>query len=110
MKAKVNSKFGIKDLGPVDKFLGIQFERDRTSHRLWMHQAEYITYLLEEYGLLDCNPVVLPLDANHPFGRPTDKLKVIVNLPTRYWKLIGELLYLAVCTRPDISYAVNALA
>jgi hypothetical protein len=109
VKAKINSKFSIKDLGPVDKFLGIQFEWDRIAHRLWMHQAEYITYLLDEYGLLDCNPVILPLNACHPFGRPTDNLEVIVNLPSHYRKLVGKLLYLAVCTHPDISYAVNAL-
>jgi hypothetical protein len=109
VKGKIDKRFGIKDLGPVTKFLGIQFERDRSSRRLWLHQSEYITYLLEEYGMLDCNPITLPLDANYPFGRPTDVPIVIANLPTCYCKLIGELLYLSICTRPDISYAVNAL-
>jgi hypothetical protein len=110
VKGKINARFGIKDLGPVDRFLGIQFERDRSSRRLWMHQSEYITYLLEEYGLLQCNPVLLPLDANFPFGRPSDIHPVVPNLASSFRKLVGELLYLAVCTRPDISYSVNTLA
>jgi len=100
VKGKINARFGIKDFGAVNKFLGIQFERDRLTRHLWMHQAEYITYLLEEYSLLDSNPVSLPLDANHPFGRPSEVHPVIPNLGSAYRKLIGELLYLAVCTRP----------
>lgn len=91
-------------------FLGIQFERDRTSRLLWMHQSDYISYLLDEYDLLDCNSVDLPLDASHPFGRDTDAHEDILNLPTRYRKIVGELLYLAVCTRADIAYAINSLA
>jgi hypothetical protein len=75
-----------------------------------MHQSEYITYLLEEYGMLQCNPILLPLDANFPFGRPSDIHPVIPNLASNFRKLIGELLYLAICTRPDISYSVNSLA
>lgn len=75
-----------------------------------MHQGEYISYLLGEYDLLDCNPVQLPLDPNHPFSRDTDVHDDIPALPTRYHKIVGELLYLAVCMRPDISFAVNALA
>jgi hypothetical protein len=110
VKQKIDKRFGIKDLGAVSRFLGIQFERDRSSHQLWMHQGDYITYLLEEYGLLDCNPVRLPLDSHHPFGKPDDTYDPLANLPTRFRKLVGELLYLAVCTRPDISYAVNSLA
>lgn len=110
VKFKVNSRFGIKDLGEVAKFLGIQFERDRLSWWLWMHQGEYIKHLLDEYDLLECNPVLLPLDPAYPFGRTTESHPTIPNLGTHYCKLIGELLYLAICTRPDISFAVNSLA
>jgi hypothetical protein len=110
IKAKIDEHFGIKDLGAVTKFLGIQFEHHRATRRLWLHQGEYITYLLDEYGMLDCNPVTLPLDATHPFGKPNDTHDIVLNLPSRYRKIVGELLYLAICTRPDISFAVNSLA
>jgi hypothetical protein len=42
VKACIAKRFGIKDLGPIQKFLGIQFERDRLTRQLWMHQGEYI--------------------------------------------------------------------
>jgi hypothetical protein len=110
VKSRIATCFGIKDLGPIRKFLGIQFDRNRATCQLWMHQAEYISYLLDEYDLLECNPVQLPLDAKHPFGKDDDTYDAITNLPTRYCKIVGELLYLAICTRADIAYAVNALA
>jgi hypothetical protein len=110
VKGRIAQRFGIKDLGPISKFLGIQFERSRSTRQLWMHQGEYITHLLDEYDLLDCNPVQLPLDAKNPFGLTSDVHEDIPNLPTRYRKIVGELLYLSVCTRADISFAVNALA
>jgi hypothetical protein len=110
VKGHIDKHFGIKDLGPVCKFLGIQFERDQEAHQLWMHQGEYISYLLHEYSLLDCNLVLLPLDTNHPFGHPSDTHDPLPNLPSHYQKLIGELLYLSICTHPDISFTINSLA
>ena len=70
VKTKIAERFGIKDLGPVLKYLGVEYERDRTTWELWMHQKEYITFLLEEYGLTTCNPVLLPIDPNHLLGPP----------------------------------------
>jgi hypothetical protein len=110
VKGCIHAHFGIKDLGAVQKFLGIQFERDCAARRLWMHQGEYISYLLDEYSMLDCNPVLLPSDPNHPFGHPSDMYNIISNLPSCYRKLIGELLYLSICMCPDISFAINSLA
>lgn len=45
VKRKIAERFGIKDLGPVTKYLGVQFEWDRKTCQLWMHQGEY-TYQL----------------------------------------------------------------
>ncbi|KAG1797221.1 hypothetical protein EV424DRAFT_505114 [Suillus variegatus] len=37
VKGRIAHHFGIKDLGPIMKFLGIQFERSRSTRQLWMH-------------------------------------------------------------------------
>jgi len=110
VKKQIGERFGIADLGPVVKYLGIQFERERATHELWMHQTEYITYLLEEHAMLDCNSVTLPMDPKFPFGRDTDIHPHIEDLASEYRKLVGELLYLALYTRPDIALAVMRLA
>ena len=105
-------QFGITDMGAITKYLGIQFERDRTTRELWIHQADYTCHLLEEYGLSDCHPVLLPMDPNHPFLRDEDAAKLldIPDISSLYPKLIGELLYLLVCTHPDIVHAVQRLS
>jgi len=99
-------------MGAIAKFLGIQFEWNRETKELWIHQAEYIHHLLEEYGLSDCHPVHLPMDLNYPLLKDEDaaKLTPISNLSTVYPKIIGELLYLSLCTRPDIAHAVQRLS
>ena len=110
VKTKIAERFGIKDLGPVSKYLGVEYERDRTTRELWMHQKEYITFLLEEYGLTTCNPVLLPIDPNHLLGPLDAVFPEIPDLRQRYMKLIGELIYLSINTCPDVSYVVNMLA
>ena len=110
VKKKIAERFGIKDLGPVSKYLRVQFERDRKARRLWMHQGEYISFLLEEYGLSNCNPVYLPADPKTPFRDPTISYPEVVNLRSSYLKLIGELIYLAMNMYPNVAYIVNSLA
>jgi hypothetical protein len=50
-KGRIADCFGIADLGPVVKHLGVQYVCLHTTRELWMHQQEYIVYLLEEHGL-----------------------------------------------------------
>lgn len=45
-----------------------------------------------------------------PATRPNDTHTIVPNLPTLFHKLIGELLYLFICARFDISFTVNSLA
>jgi hypothetical protein len=110
MKGQIATHFGIMDLGPVSKHLGIQFEWNRMTCKLWMHQMDYITYLLEEHGMLGCNSDTLPMDPHFPFGQDTDMHPHIENLTSEYCKLVGELLYLAMYTRPNIAIVVMKLA
>jgi len=75
-----------------------------------MHQNEYITFLLQEYGLLNCNSVLLPADPKAPLGNPAANYSIVTNLRPSYLKLIGELIYTSMNMRPDIAYIINSLA
>lgn len=55
VKHRLHLRFGISNMGPVTKNLGIQFERNRHTRELWLHQSEYIVHLLQEYDLVDCH-------------------------------------------------------
>lgn len=91
-------------------YLGIEIERRRETREVWIHQESYIDHICEEYGLGDANPVSLPMDPNHPFGRDSDVHPDVPNLAHAYRKVVGELTYLATCSRPDIAQAVQRLA
>ena len=54
--------------------------------------------------------VVRTLDAKRDPFRPKENEEEILEPEVPYLSAIGALLYLAQCTRPDISFAVNLLA
>ncbi|KAM2225154.1 hypothetical protein FF2_018965 [Malus domestica] len=54
--------------------------------------------------------VVWSLDAKRDHFRPMEDEEEILEPEVSYLSAIGALLYLAQCTRPDISFAVNLLA
>ena len=110
VKKKITERFRIKDLGPVTKYLGVQFEQDREKCKIWMHQTKYIAFILQEYGLMMCSPVRLPADPKAPLGSPSEQFPDIPNLCAAYLKIVGELIYLSINTCPNIFYIVNALA
>jgi hypothetical protein len=109
VKAGILAEFGLKDLGPVSTFLGVQFKRDLESKELWIHQESYIDTLLADYDMTNCNPVSMPMDPVHPFGRPGDSYPHVPDLTSAFQTMNGRLLFLSLFTRPDICYAVNRL-
>ena len=65
------------------------------------------TDLVTKYGLLDGKARSIPLDASLQLSKDDgDRL----DKSTPYTHLVGSLLYLSVCTRPDIAQAVGALS
>src|ERR1700678_2419174 len=100
IKAEIKKVFGIKELGPLRTFLGVQFECNMKTCELWIHQEMFIDSLLAEYNLTDCNTVKTPLDHDHPFGLPTDIHPPVSNLTQLFQCLVGSLLFLQLCSRP----------
>ena len=99
-------EFGLKDLRPVKQFIGVEFIHDLASKELWMHQASYIKTLLKDHDMSNGNPAKTPMDlAQIEPGVNT----ALPDRRTEYQTLVGKLLFLLICTRPDISYSVNSL-
>lgn len=73
-----------------------------------MSQRQYVRTLLDRNGLTDANPVKLPMAVGVQLQKEGDALDDAGRAD--YQTLIGGLLYLASCTRPDISFAVGKLA
>jgi len=108
VKDVLRASFDVRDLGEANFFLGMEVERDRGSKTLKLTQMKYTAELLHKYGLQGANSKKVPLSPAVKLSREgSEKLDTAVS---GYGELIGSLLYLSVCTRPDITYAVGALA
>jgi hypothetical protein len=106
VKNELAKLFDVRDLGDADAFLGLEIVRDLAQGTLWLGQSKYIQDVLKTYNMHNSVSRVSPLDANQQFNADGDVLANSVP----YSSAIGSLLYLAVCTRPDIAHAVNMLA
>ena len=108
VKQLVQSLFKSRDLGPAQHFLGMVILRDRAARKLWLSQELFATSIVNQYGMQDARVRELPLSAavklTKDDGAPLDTQQ------HPYSQLVGSLLYLVVCTRPDLAYAVGMLA
>ena len=98
----------IKDMGEVQKVLGLHILRDRKLRTITIGQASYIDETLEKFGLEKAKPALLPVSdrntliAPSPNETPADQ--------SLFQQIIGRLMWIANSTRFDISYATGQLA
>jgi len=106
LKQTLMKTFKMKDMRPVSYCLGIEFQQ-HSDGSISMCQSKYSKEILTRFNMDDCNPISTPLDGNEKLKKP-DSQEDTTKYP--YQSLIGSLMYLAVSTRPDISYTVSALS
>jgi hypothetical protein len=107
VKSMLSGVFKVKDLGESSFYLGMDIARNRKEGALVLSQRRYVSDLLDKYLGADVKPKGTPLPPGCKLtkaGTPLDQTGC------SYSEVIGSLMYLAVCTRPDISQAVGALA
>jgi hypothetical protein len=103
LKSFLMNKFEMVDLGEVKLFLGIKVHRDENT--IYLSQETYIDTVLERFGMKDCHPNKIPLQ------KPNyDELKSEISCDAPTQSAWGCLMYIMLCTRPDISIAVNIIS
>jgi hypothetical protein len=108
VKQHLTEPFDARDLGEAQQYLGIKITRNRGSRTLELSQELMTTELISRYGLYECKTRSSPLTPSVKLCR--DDGEHLDKEASPYSQLIGSLMYLSVCTRPDIAYAVGALA
>lgn len=110
IKACISSHWEMEDLGVASCVVGIQIRR-KSNFEYSIGQPAMIESLLARFGMLECKPASTPFPADLKLTRGENMAISSFskqNLP--YRSGVCSLIYLARCTRPDISYAVSVLS
>ena len=103
-KDMLKARFDMKDMGLVDTILGIKIIK--TKEGLTLSQAHYVDKILEKFNKEDKRVARSPVDTTlHLCKNRTEPVAQL-----EYSRIIGSLMYLMTCTRPDLAYAVSWLS
>lgn len=106
VKESLMKRFKMKDLGVLSWFLGIQFRCERDC--IEMNQTQYVERILSKFKMSDCKPKAVPceLGANKACESNGSEFENA----SLYREIVGSLIYLMTCTRPDLCYVVTYLS
>ncbi|GAQ93236.1 hypothetical protein KFL_013790010, partial [Klebsormidium nitens] len=107
VKAHLGKKFDVRDWGKAKYFLGMELTRNREARTLKLIQKKLKGELVGRYGLASAWARSVPLETGDKSTKEGEPLET-KRFPNS--ECVGSLLYLSVCTRPDIAQAVGALA
>jgi hypothetical protein len=119
IKKQLSDKYTMKDMGEMDWYLGMRYTRNKSNGIITLDQTKYAEDVLERFkGYFSTSPYhTTPMDENQklpPWYEGYDAtltpkgLHKIRTYP--YRQVVGSLLYLAIWTRPDITFAVHLVA
>ncbi|GJR40662.1 hypothetical protein Tco_1216346 [Tanacetum coccineum] len=90
--------------GEADVILGITIKHE--SNGISISQSHYIENVLKKFNYFDCTPMSTPMDTSEKLkpnnGQALSQLE--------YSRMIGYLMYVMTCTRPDIAFVVGKLS
>jgi len=98
----IKEKFKISNCERINYLLGIKVEKKNNSYLI--SQTTYIKNILSKFKINNNPKTNTPCtgdninENNNPFNK------------TKYKSALGSLIYLTICSRPDISFSVNKAA
>ncbi|CAI7876661.1 unnamed protein product [Closterium sp. NIES-53] len=108
MKSELQKKHMCTDLGELTSYLGLQITRDRAKRTITLTQSHMVQQVLQRFGFTYSSPQSTLLPTGHSLSAPLSDESVEPSGP--YPELVGCLMYLMTCTRPDLAYPLSLLA
>ncbi|CAI7774178.1 unnamed protein product [Closterium sp. NIES-54] len=108
MKSELQKRHTCTDLGELRSYLGLQITRDRARRTITLTQSHMVQQVLQRFDFTYSSPQATPLPTRHSLSAlPLDES---VEPSGPYPELVGCLMYLMTCTRPDLAYPLSILA
>lgn len=118
IKTSINKRFPSSDKGPIQSFLNVNFTRNRGARTISISQPIKIANLLKDAQISEndrkiiSHPCKIPANPDSKLTKEMspvseDDKKEMEKIP--YKSILGQLLYIAITTRPDISTAVGCV-
>ncbi|GJR93543.1 retrovirus-related pol polyprotein from transposon TNT 1-94 [Tanacetum coccineum] len=112
-KSLLKKEFDMKELGEAKKILGMEIVRDRSRKILRVSQSGYISKILNNFRIDNGKSVKMPLGGHFKLSLKdclVSDCDVERMIKVPYANAVGSLMYLMVCTRPDIAYAISVVS
>nr|GEW37904.1 zinc finger, CCHC-type [Tanacetum cinerariifolium] len=109
-KSLLKREFDMKELEEAKKILGMEIVRDRSRKILRVSQFRYVSKILNNFKIDNVKSVQMPLGGHFKLSLkdyPVRDYDVERMSKVPYANAVGSLMYLMVCTRPDIVYATT---
>ncbi|CAI7846015.1 unnamed protein product [Closterium sp. NIES-53] len=108
VKSELQKRHTCTDLGELRSYLGLQITQDRARRTITLTQSHMVQQVLQRFDFTCSSPQATPLSTHHSLSAlPSDES---VEPSGPYPELVGCLMYLMTCTRPDLAYPVSILA
>ncbi|CAI7915503.1 unnamed protein product [Closterium sp. NIES-54] len=108
VKAELQERHMCTDLGELRWYLGLQITRDKAQHTITLTQSHMVHQVLLHFGFHFSSPQPTPLSTGYSLSAPPSDESVEPSGP--YPELVGCLMYLMTCTRPDLAYPLSLQA
>ncbi|CAI7897462.1 unnamed protein product [Closterium sp. NIES-54] len=108
MKSELQKTHTCTDLSELTSYLGLRITQDRAQRTITLTQSHMVQQVLQRFGFTYSSPHSTPLSTGHSLSAPPSDESVEPSGP--YPELVGCLMYLMTCTRPDLAYPLSLLA
>ncbi|CAI7741736.1 unnamed protein product [Closterium sp. NIES-54] len=108
VKSELQKRQTCIDMGELTSYLGLRITWDRAQRTITLTQSHMVQQVLQHFSFTYSSPQSTPLPTGHSLSAPPSDESVEPS--GSYPQLVGCLMYLMTCTRPDLAYPLSLLA
>ncbi|CAI7885769.1 unnamed protein product, partial [Closterium sp. NIES-54] len=108
VKYELQKRHTCTNLGELTSYLGLRITRDRAQRSITLTLSHMVHQVLQRFSFTYSSPQSTPLPIGHSLSAPPLDESIEPSGP--YPELVGFLMYLMTCTRPDLAYPLSLLA